>query len=406
MSSTLGAVPRQRLTKAQKGAFFGALIGWIFDYYEVFLMTMLAVPIAKAFQLSSTEVGFLFSTQLLALAVGGVVFGYLADRIGRKKVLICTILFYSLGTMARAAAPNYAVMLALTAIAGFGIGGEYGVGQTLVTETIGKERRGFFSAILYGGIYVGILLGALVGGHLAPALGWRMTFLVSGLPVLLALWVRRHTPESETWMNRGQASTQETEMESPNAARIIPRWLLCVFAASLQFFAYYGMASFLPTYLVHKGASLADASTWLIFTAVGGAVGCAFGAFLSDRIGRRATLSLLAAIACVSGLWLALAWDHLLVGGPKVLVPFFFLFAGSNGAAVFGVLFSEIFPVRIRATAVSSALQVGRGLSFFPPLIVAAVLPTIGYQPIVFASAALFGVLALVAWLFKESGKA
>jgi putative MFS transporter len=402
----MSAVPRQRLTKAQKGAFFGALIGWIFDYYEVFLMTMLAVPIAKTFRLSSTEVGFLFSTQLLALAVGGVVFGYLADRIGRKKVLMCTILFYSLGTMARAAAPNYAVMLALTAVAGFGIGGEYGVGQTLVTETIGKERRGFFSAILYGGIYVGILLGALVGGHLAPTIGWRMTFLVSGLPVLLALWVRRHTPESETWMSRGKMVVQRTgRAENIVSANVIQRWLLCVLAASLQFFAYYGMASFLPTYLVHKGASLANASTWLIFTAIGGAIGCMLGAFLTDRIGRRATLSILAAIACVSGLWLALAWDHLLAGGPRVLVPFFFLFAGSNGAAVFGVLFSEIFPVQIRATAVSSALQVGRGLSFFPPLIVAAVLPAIGYQPIVFASAALFGVLALVAWLFKEPDK-
>lgn len=180
-------------------------------------------------------------------------------------------------------------------------------------------------------------------------------------------------------------------------------WLLCLAAAALQFFAYYGVASFLPTYLVSKGSTLTKASTWLAFTAIAGAVGCMIAAFLSDRIGRRATLSLVAGSACVGGIWLAIAWDKLLAGGLGTLVPFFILFAGSNGAAVFGVLFSEVFPARIRATAVSSALQIGRGLSFIPPLIAAALLPTFGYQPIVFLSAGLFGALALVAWLFPET---
>ena len=164
----------RRLDPAQRGAFLGALIGWIFDYYEVFLMTMLAVPMAAEFKLSTAQVGFVFSIQLLFLAVGGVFFGYLADRVGRKRVLIYTILIFSLGTMARAAAPNYEVLLVLTAISALGIGGEYGVGQTLVTETIQREHRGFYSAFLYGGIYVGIVMGALVGGYITPRIGWRL----------------------------------------------------------------------------------------------------------------------------------------------------------------------------------------------------------------------------------------
>jgi MFS transporter, putative metabolite:H+ symporter len=395
--------PSLGLTPAQRGAFLGALIGWIFDYYEVFLMTILVVPIAAEFKLSTTKVGLVFSIQVLFMAIGGVIFGYLADRLGRKRVLIFTILIFSLGTMARAAAPNYDVLLVLTAISALGIGGEYGVGQTLVTETIDRERRGFYSAFLYGGIYAGIILGALVGGHIVPLIGWRLTFLFSGVPVLFALWVRRHTPESEIWLER-KAAAVTADTEAPRVSpRVIQDWLLCVLAAGLQFFAYYGVATLLPTYLVSQGSTMTKASTWLIFTAIAGAVGCAAGALLSDRVGRRLTLSLLAGCGCLGGIWLALSWDSLLTTGTWVLVPFFIMFAGSNGAAIFGALFSELFPARIRATAVSSALQVGRGLSFFPPLIAATLLPTFGYQPIVFVSAGLFGVLALVAWLFRET---
>jgi MFS transporter, putative metabolite:H+ symporter len=390
------------ISAAQRGAFLGALIGWIFDYYEVFLMTILVIPIAAEFKLSTAQVGLIFSVQLLFMAVGGVFFGYLADRIGRKRVLIFTILIFSLGTMARAAAPNYEILLALTAISALGIGGEYGVGQTLVTETIDPQSRGFYSAFLYGGIYLGIILRALVGGHIPPLIGWRLTFLLSGAPVLFALWVRRHAPESEICLERkGAPGTLASEKSLLSG--FIPIWLLCVFAAGLQFFAYYGVASFLPTYLVRNGSTITTASTWLIFTAIAGAAGCTVGALLSDRVGRRLTLSVLAGSACFGGVWLALSWDSLLTGGRWILIPFFILFAGSNGAAVFGALFSESFPAKIRATAVSSALQVGRGLSFFPPMIAAALLPTLGYRPIVFLSAALFGILALVAWLFHET---
>jgi MFS family permease len=402
-TSTNTAAPGQKtkLDKAQRGAFLGAFIGWIFDYYEVFLMTMLVIPLAKEFNLSTAQVGLIFSIQLLSMAVGGIFFGFLADKIGRKKVLMLTILVFSIGTLARGAVPNYEMLLILTSVAALGIGGEYGVGQTLVSETVPARRRGWYSGLLYGGIYVGILGGALVGGYIMPEIGWRWTFVLSGLPVLFALWVRRHTPESEVWLNRhtlAQVKKARTKITG-HLARV---WLLCVLAAALQFFAYYGVASFLPTYLVKQGSTIAGASTWLVFTAIAGAVGCYGTAYLSDRIGRRATLSIVAGTACLGGIILAFSWAHLLEG-TWILIPFFILFAGSNGAAVFGALFSELFPAQIRATAVSSALQIGRGMSFFPPLLAAALLPVFGYQPIVFISAGLFGALALLAWAFKET---
>lgn len=401
MSATgTSTAERPRLDRAQRGAFLGAFIGWVFDYYEVFLMTLLVIPIAAEFDLSTSQVGLIFSVQLLFLAVGGVFFGHLADRIGRRRTLIATIVVFSLGTMARGLAPDYETLLVLTAVAATGIGGEYGVGQTLVSETVPARHRGWYSGLLYSGIYAGILGGALVGGYVTPVIDWRWTFVLSGLPVLFALWVRRSTPESQVWETREK--TPASRAGGSVDGRIVRVWLLCTLAATLQFFAYYGLASFLPTYLVEQGSTVASASNWLIFTAVAGAAGSIAGAFLSDRVGRRATLSILAGSGAVGGLVLALSWDSLLEG-TWILIPFFVTFAGSNGAAVFGALFSELFPSRMRATAVSSALQVGRGMSFFPPLLAAALLPVFGYQPIVFISAGLFGALSLLAWAFTET---
>jgi MFS transporter, putative metabolite:H+ symporter len=394
------------LDPAQRGAFLGALIGWVFDYYEVFLMTLLVVPIAAEFDLSSRQVGFLLGMQLLFMGVGGVFFGWLADRIGRKKVLIITIAIFSVFTFARALSPNYEVLLLLTCVAAIGIGGEYGVGQTLVAEVVPQHRRGWWSGLLYGGVYVGIIAGSLVGGYLTPEIGWRWTFALSGLPVLFALWVRRNTPESHVWADRVEQTTEGRTDRTRVSPTIVRVWLLCVLAASLQFFAYYGIASFLPKYLVDQGSSVTSASTWLLFTAVAGGVGCFIGSYLSDRIGRRKTLFLLASLAFVSGLGLVATWDQLLEGGGWVRVAFFAFFIGANGPAVFGALFSESFPADIRATAVSSALQLARGMSFFPPIVAAALVPTFGYRPIVLAAGIMFGCLAALAWAFTEtSGK-
>lgn len=391
----------------RRNAFLGAAIGWIFDYYEVFLMSLLVIPITQDFGLSPAQVSWIFGIQLLFLGAGGVLFGMLADRIGRKRVLFWTIVVFGAATLARAVAPDYPTLLVLTAIAGLGIGGEYGVGQTLVAEVMPADRRGWYSGLLYGGIYVGIMLGAVVGGYVTPHVGWRLTFALSGLPVLFAIFVRVKSPESQAWEETRRARPPAASGAGPVRAivsrRYLPRFLLCLLAAVLQFFAYYGIATFLPSYLVEQGFSMSKASWWLFFTGVAGLAGCVWGSWSNDRFGRRATLSVLAAVAGVSGLVLAAAWNQLLAGGIGViLIPFFFFFVGSNGAVAFGALFSEMFPTAFRTTAVSSALQIARGLSFFPPVIAGALVPRFGYEPVVYLSAGEFLLLAGIAWAFRR----
>lgn len=390
-----------RTTRAQFSAWFSAFVGWVFDYYEVFLVTFLVVPISREFGLEPAQTAYIFSVQLLFLAVGGVLFGFLADRYGRQKVLMWTIVIYSVFTFARAFSFDYTSLLVLTAIAALGIGGEYGVGQTLVAEVMPRHRRGWWSGLLYGGIYLGIMGGALVGGYVAPAIGWRWTFALSGIPVLVAVFVRYFAPESDVWMAKRRTTGIDWGFLSRRAF-VVP-FSLCLVAGVLQFFAYYGITSFLPTFLVeNEGFSMGQAGWWLFFTAVAGLVGSIVGAYTNDRWGRRITLSYLAATAAIGGFILTAIWDNLL-GTLWILIPFFLLYFGSNGATVFGALFSEQFPTDVRSVGVSSALQIARGLSFLPPIIAAAIFPVYGYVPIVLGGASLFGLLALWAWVFNET---
>jgi len=388
------------LNKAERGAFVGAFIGWLFDYYEVFLLTFLLIPISAEFGLSASAGAALVSLSLVSMAVGGVVFGVVADRIGRRRVLMITVLLFTLATFARALAPNYPVLMVLTALAGVGLGGEYGVGQSLVSEVIDPRRRGWWGGLFYGGAFLSIMLASVVGGQLLPAIGWRWTFAVSGLPVLLVIYLRSHTPESEAWRETASVARPPAR-EYATRAFVVPL-LKCLVAATMYFWAYYGVTTLLPKYLVSSGFSMANASWWIFFTAFAGLVGCLVASWTCDRWGRRPTLSLIMGLAAVGGLLVYLGGKALL-GSAWILVPFFILYFGSTAPTIFGTLFSEVFPTSLRSSGVSAALQIARGTSALPPIIAAAIIDGPGYTPIFLAATLLYAGVALWAWVFPET---
>jgi MFS family permease len=291
------------------------------------------------------------------------------------------------------------VLLALTVAAGIGLGGEYGVGQALVSEVMPFRRRGWWSGMLYAGASIGSIAAVLIGAYVLPHIGWRWVFGLSSFPILVVLYVRAKSPESDVWESRrDQTRTNWRLLYQPG---FIWPFFLCLLAASMEFFAYYGTAAFLPTYFIKVvGFSFSKTALFTILIFIAILIGCTVGSYTSDRWGRRITWTCLSAIAAIGGLVLGLSWNN--VKSDIILIPFFIFYFGTGVAAMFGSVFSEQFPTEIRSFGVSASLQIGRGISYFPPLIAAAIYPVHGYRVLIFGGAVLYAVLAALAWVFKE----
>ena len=396
-----------KVTKPQFYAWLTAFVGWLFDYYEIALITFLVVPIAQEFNLDPQQTALLFSLQLAGIAVGGVLFGFLGDRIGRQKVLMITLLIFGLFTLARAFAPDYGTLLIFGIIAAIGLGGEFGAGQSLVAEVMPARTRGWWSGALYSGVGLGLAGAALVGGYLTPVIGWRWVFAISCFPILLAIVVRFIAPESEVWKKKESEFTQKahrrTDWTLIRSSRFLKPFILCLLAAAVEFFAFYGVSSFLPTYLIeNQGFSFSKAAWWTVVTGIAIFVGAVSAGWMADRLGRRVTWAIMAGIAAVGAAILAVLFQTS-IQSFWVLVPIFVFYFGTGVAAMFGMVFAEQFPTRVRSLGVGSALQIARGLSFFPPLIAAAIYPVYGYSVLIWGAAGLFVVLLASAWLFKEN---
>lgn len=392
-----------KTTKPQFMAWLTAFVGWLFDYYEIALMTFLIVPIAVEFQLTPQQTAMLLSLQLLGIAVGGVLFGFLGDKIGRQRVLMLTLLIFGVFTLARAFAPDYNTLLICGILAAIGLGGEFGVGQALVSEVMPARLRGWWSGALYSGVGLGLAAAALVGGYILPIIGWRWVFAVSCFPILLALVVRFIAPESDIWEKQQAKKKHVTDWKLIRSRRFIKPFLLCLLAGSVEFFAFYGVASFLPAYLIqYQGFSFGKAAWFTVVTGLAIFAGSVMAGYLADRLGRRVTWTIMSVIAASGSVILGISFEAS-IQSYWVLVPIFILYLGTGIAAMFGMVFSEQFPTRVRSLGMGSALQLARGVSFFPPLIAAAIYPVYGYSVLVFGGGVLFAVLAILGWMFKEN---
>src|SRR5512139_1833461 len=172
-----------------------SLAGWMFDFYDLVLFSFLLVPIGHELKLTAGQEATLLGVALGGSGIGGIIFGYLSDRFGRRHVMTWTILVYSIGTGLTGFATGFWSILGFRLLAGLGVGGEWAVGHALLAESTPKRMRGRASALLQAGEPVGVGLAAVIGLLATPFLGWRTVFLVSSASAALALIVRRHLPE-------------------------------------------------------------------------------------------------------------------------------------------------------------------------------------------------------------------
>src|SRR4051795_7530539 len=196
------------LTRDQRNAFFAAWLGWAMDAFDYFLLVFVITDVASTFHTSKTAVAVATTLTLAARPVGAALFGYWADKAGRRTPLLVCVLFYSTVGFLTAFSPSLTVLLVLRCLYGIGMGGEWGLGASLAMEKIPVEKRGFFSGVLQQGFPVGYLFAAVAFFVVEPTFGWRGLFVVAAVPALLALFIRMRVGESEAWQQTKERERQ------------------------------------------------------------------------------------------------------------------------------------------------------------------------------------------------------
>ncbi len=390
--------------------------GWVFDFYDLILFSFLLIPIGKELHLTNFELSWVLGSSLAATAIGGVIFGILSDRFGRKNVLQWTILTYSIGTFLCGISTSIWILLFFRIITGLGVGGEWATGQTYVGETFPPKVRGRYGAFMQTGAPFGIVLATIIGGILEAHIGWRICFFISILPALLVVFIRKRLPESDVWSERKKHAVNDSVilnqsnkkdrnsfllLFSKNYRKLfIQSLILAIFDMSAYWFTY----TWLPAYLhQQRQFTLVKSAEWMLITQAGGLLGYFTFGFMADRFGRRPAYSIYSVIMAIGLIMITLLWEDVVIYPPLILSFMFLVGLGTGMFSGYGPLFSELFPTNIRNTAMGSAFNLARGVQFFTPVIIATIAIDYGLSGGI-SLAALFAILTGAwIWIFPET---
>jgi SHS family lactate transporter-like MFS transporter len=362
--------PFRSLNSAQRRAFTACFLGWTLDAFDFFLLTFCLDAIAATFHVSlATAAKSIFWT-LLMRPVGAIVFGALAEKFGRRPTLMLNVVSYSVFVMASAFAPTFGWFLAMRALFGVAMGGEWGVGAALALESLPAEGRGFFSGLLQEGYVVGNILAALV--YLAfPYLhgtgsfsAWRVLFVMGAVPSLSLLLLLRKVEESPAWLAQRRAAKVKTSAARRSRLVAVLQYLpsllaLTVLMTALMAFSH-GTQDLYPTFLKHDRAIRGVAlSTIAIVGNVGAVLGGIWFGGYSERVGRRRAIITAALLSIpMIPLW---AWSHTAVMLAAGGFAMQFMVQGAWG--VIPVHLNEMSPPAVRAIFPGLAYQLGNVLS-------------------------------------------
>jgi MFS family permease len=377
---------------------------WSFDFYDLILYSFLLVPIARDLHLSNAQSSLALGLSLAMTAIGGVAFGFLGDRFGRKPVIVTTVMIYGIGTTFCGWSHTFSELLAYRGFTALGIGGEWASGQSMIAESVPPDRRARFAAYVQVGAPLGGLMAALLGGYLEPRIGWRAAFEVSALPAfLIAGLVWRWMPESDVW--RRHASRRWMRVADLRELGTYQRVVTLLFVILLvNSEAYWFTYSWMPAYLREtRGLTPQAASALMLHMQFGGIFGYAVFGWLADRFGRRPVLSSFGLLMAAGLLPPTILWDW--AGTIPGLTPAGFVVAGIGTGTWAGVgpMISELLPTRVRNTALGLLLNVTRGIQFFTPLAITWLSPRLGFA-MTLAIGAIFSTTgAALVWSLPET---
>jgi SHS family lactate transporter-like MFS transporter len=378
-------------------AVVAGFLGWTLDAFDFFVVVMTLTAIAKEFGRSDAAIAFSITLTLAFRPVGAFIFGLLADRYGRRLPLMLDLVFYSLVEVLSGLAPSYWSFLVLRALFGIGMGGEWGVGASLVMEKVPPRWRGVFSGVLQQGYAAGYLLAALCYFFVFPRWGWRPLFFIGGLPALLALYVRFQVKESEVWER-----TRHRDWASLGRG-ILSHWKLFLYLwllMTMMNFVSHGTQDLYPTFLQRDWGFTPQRRAVLTMVSMFGALvgGVLFG-FFSDRIGRRRAI----VIALTGALLMIPAWAFapslpvLFIGG------FFMQFMVQGAWGVIPAHITELSPDSVRGFLPGFAYQSGVAVAGLVAVLEAWFAARLTYTwAMALTAGSVFVVCAIVAGLGPE----
>jgi MFS family permease len=409
--------PFAQATPAQRRTLLAAALGWMLDAFDAMLYALVLAHVMRDLDMTKGTAGFLNSLTLLASGIGGVAFGFIADRLGRKRALMLSILTYSVCSFASGLATSVLMLAVFRFILGLGMGGEWNTGATLVAETWPTELRAKAISIVQSSWAIGYALAALAVGIVLHFADWRTAFFVGILPALVVLWIRRGVPESEMWQQRQTrsgntvvrnsagtgAKTEFVGLFKPPYAKYT---LALLFTNFFGMFAWWGLFTWIPPYLSlpveqgGRGFGIIGTTTLLVvLNLVGMFPGYASFGWVADWLGRRKSFLLYTFMAALIVPIYATArapWAVMVLG---TVLAFF----GTGFFSGSGIIGSEIFPTEVRARALGFTYNGARTMSSIAPFVIGHVGQTKGLSWAFYLCGASFLLACLVATQLPET---
>ncbi|MRN54427.1 MFS transporter [Paenibacillus sp. LC-T2] len=386
----------------QRKLLFSAGLSWMFDAMDVGMISFVVAALAKEWKLGPEQIGLLTSINSLGMAAGAAAAGILADRFGRKPVLLWTLLIFSVASGLSAFAAGFAILCVLRFVAGFGLGGELPVASTLVSESMPAAERGRAVVLLESFWAVGWIVSALIAFFIIPDYGWRIAFAIGAVPALYALYLRRAIDDSPRFaeIKKAPVSLRNRVIavwSSEYRRSTIMLWILWFTVV----FSYYGMFLWLPTVMVLKGFSLVRSFEYVLIMTLAQLPGYFTAAYLIEKFGRKFVLVVYLLFTAVSAAWFGNATTEGMLLAAGICLSFFNLGAWGGMYAYT----PELYPTAIRSTGAGLATSFGRIGGIIAPLLVGVLVGrdmAIGSIFMIFFVTIIIGALAVL-FLGKET---
>lgn len=365
----------RQVNREQWKAFLATFLGWVLDGFDFTILTFILIDIQKSFTIDNTLAGALGTVTLIFRLIGGVLAGTAADKWGRKLPLMISILWFSVFAFLSGFSTSYAMLFALRALFGIGMGGEWAAGMPLALEHWPAHLRGIASGLLQGGYSWGFILSTAAFQYIypffnhKPDVGWRVMFWIGVFPALLVFWIRTGVSESPVWLARQQHLKDTKQKDRVSMLRIFQRDLIgvtiqCSILLGAFMFSYYSITFWYPTLLREAGL---EPIRYLTAINIGGIIGAAFWGRMSETsLGRRGS----ATAASLMGILLIPLF--LAVTSPVIAIAAAFLM-GIGGPGMWGIIptyLTERFPTAARGVGPGFAYHAGAGLGAITPTLI------------------------------------